>query len=161
MLSIFVIASALTLIILGCRKQESLSNPKNSQASKLTWKKSAKVAQRGIYESSGEEDAGGGGIDLCAGHGGTIGVGKSWNIATCKSDCSSGIGFRCGGDSYIKCSDGLHIPTGTTGVKCKQTTILTERQMTASLDFYEGMWLKINFENPLPEAEAENNIFEI
>ena len=116
----------------------------------MTWNGEGRNLQR--MSVSGE--------DPCFEHGGTVGFGSTWEMATCKSDCSKGIGFRCGRETHIKCSDGTKIPTGQSGSNCPVTSF-SERAMTANFEFLEGGYLKLIFQNAITEEEADNNIFEV
>jgi len=100
--------------------------------------------------------------DFCSGHGGTVGGGISWTVATCKSKCSSGIGFRCGSDGWVKCSDGAIVVVRHHNTKCTNLVQAPQhRQMNSEYVFYENNTLKWVFLNAMPEEEIGNNIFEI
>jgi hypothetical protein len=124
--------------------------------------------------SNFEEEVG----DLCSatGHGVSSGIGKSWDLATCKSDCSKGLGFRCGSDLYVICSDGARIYYGHSDGSCPSHTHVTtesssqtmptsyyehrinnrvkqSRGMTALYKFYSNNTMKIIFTKALPKEE--------
>lgn len=99
--------------------------------------------------------------DPCEGHGQTVGFGKTWDIATCKSSCSSGLGFRCGGVSYVRCSDGAIIVTGVRQGGCPDKVMMESRQISSNISFYDNNTLKIKFLSALPEEENGNDIFEV
>jgi hypothetical protein len=98
------------------------------------------------------------GEDHCSRHGGTVGYGRSWNIATCKSDCSRGLGFRCGGEEYAKCSDGTIEILGVRGDHCPGDK---PRRISADIRFYDNNTLSLTFLSALPEEEKDNNEFEV
>jgi hypothetical protein len=107
-----------------------------------------------VDESMTEEDP-------CFGHGGAVAYGVSWYIATCKSNCTRGLGFRCGSETYVRCGDGTTISSGRSGGGCPHSLIYTERNISANIDFFDNNTLKLTFSSALPEEEAGNGKFEI
>lgn len=114
--------------------------------------------------------------DCCKFHGGAIGVGQSWNIATCKSGCKKGIGFRCGSYTYINCQDGTSCGIRSIPPDCPDTIppaptlnknsngpekLKRDRKMNAKMIFYSNSTIKFVFENSLPKSEMNNNIMEV
>jgi hypothetical protein len=97
-------------------------------------------------------------LDPCFRHGGTVAAGLNWNIATCKSNCTRGLGFRCGGENYIRCGDGTVVIVGVRDDSCPHDK---SRQISADFSFYDNNTLSFTFLSPLPEEEKENNDFEI
>jgi hypothetical protein len=83
----------------------------------------------------------------------------TWTLATCKSNCERGLGFRCGREGYIVCDRG-------TVVICKVATNCSassssSRKMTASYSFYDDNTLKLTFQNAVPREEKGNSVFEV
>lgn len=99
--------------------------------------------------------------DLCIQHGGTVGIGTSWQLATCRSNCQHGIGFRCGRETYVICQDGTHIPVSQSMGNCPVAVQVPNRQMNAVLSFYDNGTLKLTFAAPIPSSEVDNNTFEV
>jgi len=120
--------------------------------------------------------------DCCDAHGGTSGYRRQWNVATCKSNCNTGIGFRCGGSMYRVCADGFYCdprpfspscpPVDTTPTPPASASILkmknfeskipqNNRSMDANCIFYSNNTIKFLFQNSLPKAENSNNIMEV
>jgi hypothetical protein len=96
--------------------------------------------------------------DPCLRHGGTVAAGISWNIATCRSGCTRGLGFRCGGETYYRCADGTIVITGTREDSCPHDK---SRLISADMNFYDNNTLTFTFLSALPEEENDNNDFEI
>lgn len=99
----------------------------------------------------------GGGCN-CNDHGGPRSVSVTWQLATCKSDCEKGIGFRCGRDGLLICQDG-YIIFCIAGSNCPKKD--NSRTMTASYTFYDNNTLKLTFQNAVPASEATNTTFEV
>jgi hypothetical protein len=97
-------------------------------------------------------------LDDCFRHGGTVGAGISWNIATCKSHCTRGLGFRCGTETYLKCGDGTIVITGWRDDNCPADK---SRQISADMNFYDNNTLSLKFFSALPEEEKDNDEFEV
>ncbi|MFN4006725.1 MAG: hypothetical protein ACK4HE_04345 [Chitinophagaceae bacterium] len=144
--------TTISLIVISCGKtaNEKKENPTELAVS---YKEKAKNAGRG--ECSCDE------------HGGAVGVGIQWNLATCKSDCKRGIGFRCGKSTYLSCHDGYSCsgPTAGTGsCPATQLEVAPERLMTAIYTFYNNGSLMLTFLKPIPQEEINlngNTIFEV
>jgi hypothetical protein len=102
---------------------------------------------------------------VCDGvHGGEIGLGSSWEIATCKSNCDHGIGFRCGRETYAICRDGSHQIVQQNLGSCNGGGVIIYqpgRSMDGIFEFYDNRTAKIIFQNGVPEKERNNNIFEL
>jgi hypothetical protein len=96
--------------------------------------------------------------DDCFGHGGSVGGGISWNIATCKSHCTKGLGFRCGGETYQRCADGTIVITSIRDDSCPHDK---SRLINADMNFYDNNTLTFIFLSALPEEEHDNNDFEV
>ena len=94
----------------------------------------------------------------CNSHGGTSAFSVTWKIATCKSDCEKGLGFRCGRAGWLLCRDGTFVPC-VAGGNCPQNN--NTRIMSAELTFYDDSTVKLTFLNAVPVEEANNTIFEI
>jgi len=82
----------------------------------------------------------------------------SWILATCKSDCTKGIGFRCGREGAILCSKGT-VVVCIKGTNCPHED--DSRTMKAAVTFYDNKTLKLTFLNPVPREEAGNTNFEV
>jgi hypothetical protein len=103
---------------------------------------------------------GDGGIDNpCFGHGSVVSYGGGWDIATCKSGCERGIGFRCGRYHTVTCSDGTVVTLSNTGSTCPST--VANRHMNGVYTFYDDGTMKITFLNAVPSEENGNTDFEI
>lgn len=118
-----------------------------------------KIAEGKLLDISVDQDMAD--EDPCFGHGGAVTVGVSWNIATCKSKCTRGLGFRCGMEYFIGCSDGTTTITGGNGGSCPYMLVYEARHITAQFNFYDNNTLRFIFLSPLPEDENGNNDFEI
>jgi hypothetical protein len=99
------------------------------------------------------------GADPCLDHGGGVGIGYSWQVATCKSSCERGIGFRCGSQGYVTCADGSRFYVGRLHSKCPPVT--ATRAMDADVSFLDRQRMKIIFQRPVPDSEIGNTNFEI
>lgn len=105
--------------------------------------------------------------NCCDPHGGSVGMGRQWFIATCKSKCTSGIGFNCGGTMFLKCADGFrcdvriippNCPPDTTSppeiaTNSHQISQINDRLMRAECIFYTNNTMKLVFLNRLPASE--------
>jgi hypothetical protein len=83
-----------------------------------------------------------------------------WYLATCRSNCTRGIGFRCGREGFIVCSDGTTVYCFR-GSNCPNNTGSSSRKMKASYTFYDNGTIKLTFLNPVPEDERGNTVFEV
>lgn len=145
-----------------------------------------KVEKSGIYEMSmslsnddalklSTESTSSSG-NCCDAHGGSVGIGRQWFIATCKSKCETGIGFNCGGTMYLKCKDGSNCdvrifppncPTDTTPPppaiidRNRHTLKENDRLMTADCIFLSNNTLKLIFQKPLPKDESSTKHLEV
>lgn len=113
--------------------------------------------------------------NCCKYRGGSIGVGRSWNIATCKSHCESGIGFNCGGSVYLRCQNGTNCDYQLIPPACPPDTTpppailnnsivsssIADRRMDANCIFYSNNTIKFLFQKTLPITEKNNNIMEV
>ena len=100
----------------------------------------------------------GGGGCTCAGHGGSAGGTLSWILATCRSNCSRGIGFRCGREGILICQDGSVIAC-IWGSNCPNANRASapERQMNASYELFENGTMKLTFKKPVPDVEKNSS----
>lgn len=97
-------------------------------------------------------------IGPCDGHGGSSGRGGvSWALATRKSGCNKGIGFRCGHTFWAECNDGeivkWHLNAPAPGSY--------PRNMNAKFTFLTVDRLKLTFETRIPEEEPRDAPFDI
>ena len=151
--TLMLIAGAITcgIIILSCLKTSEDNERKEMQITFSAQKKINGTASRGCN---------------CDGHGGAVLASISWDLATCKSNCSKGIGFRCGKRGGVLCADGFAC-IYVAGENCPDRFITADvQQMTANYTFYsegESHYLKLSFQEAInPETlEENNNIFEI
>jgi hypothetical protein len=83
-----------------------------------------------------------------------------WDMATCRSNCTRGIGFRCGRRVTFGCRNG---PTEiiTYYGSCPNGASSYTRSMKANLSFYSSGSAKLIFLNAVPADEAGNVNFEI
>lgn len=107
----------------------------------------------------------GGGSCNCNGHGGSSGGILSWTLATCRSNCTRVIGFRCGREGILFCQDGTTIIC-TWGSNCPSQAkgTVPERDMEASYMFYDNGTMKLTFNKQIPDLEknaANGDIFEV
>jgi hypothetical protein len=94
----------------------------------------------------------------CGGsHGGSESFSMSWNIATCKTDCQKGLGFRCGRRKLYWCADGT-LDLEIIPSSCPETK---DRLMEADVLFYDNNTIKFVFKKALPESERGNSSFEV
>lgn len=100
-------------------------------------------------------------MDPCSGHGSTVAYGVSWIIATCKSDCNRGLGFRCGRETYIRCGDGTTFIVDHHDGGCPTHIIAADRKISANIHFYDNNTVTLEFLSSLPEEERENTKFEM
>jgi hypothetical protein len=98
----------------------------------------------------------------CVGHGGPVGVGTSWDLATCKTKCEKGIGFRCGRETYSICGDGTTETISQSMGSCPDRFLTSAaRKMDAILEFYDNGTAKIVFQKEVLAEERNNTTFEI
>lgn len=133
----------LCLTILSCRKEIS----KQPNANLLS---SVALA----VDDGGEDGADEAEADICAqnGHGPTVALSVSWQLATRRSNCQRGIGFRCGRSGIITCQDGT--------VLILSNGVLINRRMGATITRADNK-LKFTFLKPMPVDEAGNQVFEV
>ncbi len=84
----------------------------------------------------------------CDDHGGPVGTGLEWTMATRKSGCESGIGFRCGRRPKVTCGDGYVWYGEWSGLH------KADRTMESTLLFYTNNTMKITLDAPLPAGES-------
>jgi len=126
---------------------------------KISTKETAKVLPLSMKAPlSGNKEAPGG--CNCSGHGGAVAASISWELATCKSNCEKGIGFRCGREGVIVCADGTAC-IFVAGSNCPGHVMNPDRKMEAGYTFYSNNTLKLTFKNAVPLEEQGNTVFEI
>ena len=83
-----------------------------------------------------------------------------WDMATCRSNCTRGIGFRCGRRVTFGCRNG---PTEiiTYFGSCPNGASSYTRSMKADVSFYSDGTAKLTFQNAVPADETGNVNFEI
>ena len=97
---------------------------------------------------------------LCEEEGGVTFLSLEWDVATCRSGCTRGLGFRCGRRIIAGCKNGvvdIFIHHGS----CPNGASAYDRQMKANMVFYTDGSLKLIFLNPVPASERGNVNFEI
>ncbi len=140
-------------IFFACQKKKDTN--KLESATVLPFSYSGNSLAEKVDPSGG----GGGGSCGCKGHGGVAATPIEHWVATCRSECKSGLGFRCGG--FYLCRDGVIIPCPWG--HCPFTPEMNSnspRMMQSDLSFYNNGGLKLLFKKPLP-AEETGNIFEV
>jgi hypothetical protein len=85
-----------------------------------------------------------------------------WDIATCRSHCEKGLGFRCGSEIDIQCSDGKPVVCRLRST-CPWADINmnSSRKMNAAFNFYDNNTMKLIFQKPVPLEEMGNTDFEV
>ncbi|MBS1759222.1 MAG: hypothetical protein JST23_03780 [Bacteroidetes bacterium] len=160
------IFSMIVLLFLACTRNNDYSqrndvkNPKTGNEIVL--------ADQGLMDDGGDGEIGddGGGYPCsCSDHGGTVYAQITWYLATCRSGCTRGIGFRCGREGYLMCGDGSIIVC-IRGANCpnQNRTIDSTRIMTAEYKIYDNKTLKFIFKKPIPKEEKDSpngNVFEV
>lgn len=150
--TIFFVAFATTAVVyLACSKDSKSGNP-ISQNKILKAGKKLDVTVNIPNAAKHIPD------DTCVQHGGTVGVGVSWDLATCRSNCEHGIGFRCGRETYVACKDGTHIVISHSNGHCPGDN---SRIMTGMFEFYDNGTAKIIFTQPMISEEQGNTTFEM
>ena len=90
-----------------------------------------------------------------------VGASVTWDIATCESDCLSGLGFACSAKGAILCNKGT-IVICDPGVGCLVGLKPgSDRGMTASYTFYDNKTLKLTFKNAIPAVERAKKDFHV
>lgn len=107
----------------------------------------------------GDEEPGGGLGCRCPSGDQPVLVQIRWILATCRSHCTRGIGFRCGMDGIIVCRSGQVIVC-TRGDNCPYGSG-GHREMTAGFTFYDNKTVKLTFQRAMPEEESDRTIFEV
>jgi hypothetical protein len=156
----FFLGSSLLLIaiciVFACTKSISSDPPENkTPIAKKTVYKLSGVDQSSL-KASDDESCG------CKDHGGTYYTDVVWEMATCKSYCESGIGFRCGSAGFYICND-RHVEMCPAG-HCPRNIIrdaASSRTMISEIKFYTDNTASFDLKKPIPEEEEGNNIFEV
>ncbi len=87
-------------------------------------------------------------IAPCDDHGGPASTGMQWTVATRKSECERGIGFRCGTRLRVTCGNGYVWYGEWSGLH------RASRSMESTFVFYTNNTLKITLDQPLPPGET-------
>ena len=148
---IFAIAGVLlvvaSVIVISCRKDSDVKKPAvvtKGKEMKLTWDLSNPVARASV----------------CDKHGGAVSLQIEWDLATCRSQCTRGLGFRCGRKTSVICADGAFVENINFG-SCPNGASVYSRAMTAGVTFYTDGSVKLTFLHPVPAEEIGNTDFEI
>lgn len=150
---------AVILIIISCSKKQKndlqISNT-NTKELKISFSdiSSNQNSSQKILPPDYEDPSGG---CSCSSHGGTAAFSLTWVIATCRSDCSKGLGFRCGREGFLLCRDGSSVIC-VAGANCPNNNT---RTMRAELTFYTNNTVKLIFLNAVPSDELSNTTFEV
>jgi hypothetical protein len=89
-------------------------------------------------------------------------VHAEWELATCRTNCDRGIGFRCGRRASAVCNNGsVDVITHPGSCPNGATAYPYTRYMAANLTFYRGGDVKLTFLAPMPVTEIGNTDFEI
>jgi hypothetical protein len=142
------------LVYLACNK--SGSKQKKDDVSLTTGKKLDITVNKQVLENGKVRP---GDTDPCLMHGGSVGIGLSWHLATCRTNCNHGIGFRCGRETYIICKDGTHIEVSQSMGNCPNAS--TSKDMSGTFTFYNNNTAKIFFATDMISREAGNTTFEV
>lgn len=97
---------------------------------------------------------------LCDEEGGITSLTLEWELGTCRSNCTRGIGFRCGRRIIAGCRNGS-IEVFTHNGSCPNGASAYSRTMRASLSFYTNGHVKLTFLKAMPLTETGNTNFEI
>jgi len=167
MKKLFLLSSVAVMLCLGfilaCSKQ---SSDKQVEVQNL------KIGNKISFSSSAGRFApgeigdlpGGGGPCNCNGHGGSGGGTLQWTLATCRTNCTKGIGFRCGRQGILQCVDGT-IVVCIWGANCPaQRGAIPERDMEADYEFYDNGTMKLTFKKAIPDEEKNSStgdVFEV
>lgn len=141
---LLVVASA---IVISCRKHSDEKNAvvvTKGKEMKLTWDLSNPVGRASV----------------CDKHGGPAAFQIEWDLATCRSLCTRGLGFRCGRKTSVFCADGFYHEDINYG-SCPNGASVYSRAMAANLTFYDDGSVKLTFLRAVPQEEVGNTDFEI
>jgi hypothetical protein len=85
-----------------------------------------------------------------------------WEIATCRSHCEKGLGFRCGTEIHIQCSDGKPVVCRLrSNCPWADINMNSSRKMNAAFSFYDNNTMKLIFQHSVPPEEKGNTDFEV
>jgi hypothetical protein len=148
-----------TCLIIACSKNQQTSDKKTGNLVLTTGKKMDVTINRNQDFIAKYP------FDTCQGHGGTVAIGVRWDLATCRSDCTSGIGFRCGRETFVRCNDNTVIVLSQDMGNCPTASLTwlttSDRVMTATIEFYNNGTAKIIFSEPMISSESSNTTFEM
>lgn len=162
--SICSVVFILLVTTISCNKSKEAKE--NSNIKMLTvgnpirfGNESSRLAPGGIGELPG------GGLCNCNNHGGSYGGQLQWILATCRSNCQRGIGFRCGRQGVLFCQDGTVVYC-IWGANCPSAARGTnpERDMEASYELYDNGTMKLTFLKAIPNEEkslSTGDVFEV
>lgn len=155
----FCLAVSFCIIYLACTKKQT--KQANGPIQKLDLKTGNKFLLTVNTQNANryaEEDP-------CILRGGQVGFGFSWHLATCRSGCDHGIGFRCGRETFLVCEDRSHITISQSMGHCPPANVPIynddKRNMEGEVEFYDNGTIKIIFQKPMISEEIDNDIFEV
>jgi|CXWL01.1.fsa_nt_gi hypothetical protein len=159
------IGMLLFMLVLSCNKKDSASNNKSNVQNLVVGKPLQLNNSSNLLAPGGLGELPGGGSCNCNGHGGSTGGVLQWTLATCRTNCQRGIGFRCGRQGILYCQDGTTIFC-IWGSSCPDAGrgVNPERDMEASYELYENGTMKLTFLKPIPNEEKNSEtgyIFEV
>ncbi|MCB0775507.1 MAG: hypothetical protein KDB99_04195 [Chitinophagaceae bacterium] len=155
MRKIVAISVLLVLIITSCNKTSS--HTERNDVKRLKTGSPINIYNEGLVQ---RYDVG---FCNCNGHGGSAGGVLQWILATCKSNCQRGIGFRCGRQGILRCQDGTTVIC-VWGANCPKVYDDPERLMEAEYEIYDNQTIKLTFLNEIPEEERNSStgdVFEV
>ena len=153
---IILICSVLLIVLItaiSCNKSQKVEEKSNIKSLTIgnpirLSSESGRIAPGGLGELPG------GGLCNCNNHGGSYGGQLQWILATCRSNCQRGIGFRCGRQGILYCQDGTVVYC-IWGANCPSAArgVNPERDMEASYELYDNGTMKLTFLNAIPAEE--------
>lgn len=163
LIALFSIVCISALIVISCQRETS-----SNETSKVLELKTGTPLKSSAQNSGSTNRAP---VDVtlgqcnCNNHGGTIGGGISWHLATCRSNCQRGIGFRCGREGYLNCQDGTVIICSSI-INCASVAkgVNPSRDMDATYTIYDNGTMKLVFNKAIPVIEKESStgdVFEV
>lgn len=151
MASLVVLAIA-SVVVVACKKNSGKGeHPPDARGvnapveMKVSWDKAS--AANGRARACDEE-------------GGVTFITLEWDLSTCRSNCTRGLGFRCGRRVIAGCKNGT-MDVYTHPGSCPNGASAYNRRMKANMIFYTDGSLKLLFQNAVPLTEKGNANFEI
>jgi len=142
-----------SVVIISCRKDAS--NASDGKSVKVVTTAKQMTLSWDLSTPVGRAAA-----PVCDKHGGAVSLELEWDLATCRSQCTRGLGFRCGRRTRLFCADGYFQESINYG-SCPNGASVYNRAMTANPTFYTDGSVKLTFLHEVPAEEAGNTNFEI